>query len=413
MKPPHSNFDQRGSASGKAAEAALRADPRTALWLADPLDAAAGKNLLKLQALADLQRMAIMPDVHASADVCVGTVLGTSSVVYPAAIGGDIGCGMSTIAFDTSRGFELNPTLAEDLLAKLTRFIDVMTRTPRSAKHAPSITAPATDRLSTSHLQSAARRDGERQLGTLGRGNHFVELQLDQQGGLWAMVHSGSRLMGQAVAGHYTTLAERHGVRSSLAGLDAATDHGRAYLADQAWCVDYARANRALLLASAAEAVRQSTGLRADWSTIIDTPHNLIRTEAHTTTRAATNGTTQQLIVHRKGAATAASGAPGLIPGSAGTLSVHTEGRGHPDSMASSSHGAGRVCSRSEAKALVSERDLHQQMAHVAYDRARASRLRDEAPTVYRDLRTVLQSQRDLIKVTRTLKPVVSFKAGG
>ena len=145
-------------------------------------------------------------------------------------------------------------------------------------------------------------------------------------------------------------------------------------------------------------------GARADWGTYADSPHNFVREETH-------EG--RVLWVHRKGAASARAGEVGLIPGSAGTLSVHVEGRGHAQAMASSSHGAGRVYSRSEAKALVTEGDLRTQMGRVAFDEGRARSLRDEAPSVYRDLRVVLSAQRELVRVTRTLTPLVSFKAGG
>jgi tRNA-splicing ligase RtcB len=241
-------------------------------------------------------------------------------------------------------------------------------------------------------------------MGTLGRGNHFVELQRDEAGVLWIMVHSGSRFMGQAVVRHHTAVAGRVGVRAALEGLRVETCEGESYLADQTWCVAWAAANRRILLAAAARAVASVFGVRPAWGGVLDVPHNFVRIETH-------EG--RALVVHRKGAAPAAAGEVGLIPGSAGTISVHVEGRGEPRAMASSSHGAGRVLSRSEAKAAVNDREFREQMRGVAYDERWSRSLRDEAPGVYRDLRTVLEAQRDLVKVTRTLRPLVSFKAGG
>jgi tRNA-splicing ligase RtcB len=383
-------------------EHALRADPRVHMWLVDTLDFKAAQTLTKLQSLPALERMAVMPDVHPSADVCVGCVLGTAGVVYPQAIGGDIGCGMSTVALPDVG----TPGTAEraEILHELNKSIDIVIRRRGQDAAPPRFVAPDPADLAEPSLRRLAEGEGRTQLGSLGRGNHFVEVQHDEAGQLWIMVHSGSRFMGQAVARHYTREAQREGVRSSLVGLSTATSAGEAYLRDQAWCVAYARANRVLLLAAAAKAVARVLGGRTDWAGVLDAPHNFVREEIH-------NG--QPLIVHRKGAAPAQTGFIGLIPGSAGTMSVHVEGRGEPLSMASSSHGAGRVFSRSEAKSLVTADDLHQQMAGVAFDTTKSRSLRDEAPAVYRDLREVMEAQRDLVKVTRTLRPIVSFKAGG
>lgn len=384
-------------------EQALRADPRVSLWLVDPLDPKAAQTLTRLQSLPGLQRLAVMPDVHPSADVCVGSVLGTAGVVYPQAIGGDIGCGMSAVALDSADLPDAADRRA--ILDALSKSIDIIVRKPtRTPATPPRFAAPDAGDLSAPTLRKLAAGEGELQLGTLGRGNHFVELQHDEAGRLWLMVHSGSRFMGQAVARRFTQTARAEGVRSALLGLPVDHPAGPEYLRDQAWCTAYARANRQLLLAAAAGAVAKAVGPRADWATYADAPHNFIREETH-------DGLT--LLVHRKGAAPAPAGAVGLIPGSAGTLSVHVEGRGDPRSMASSSHGAGRLYSRSDAKTLVTERDLREQMGKVIYDDARARTLRDEAPAVYRDLRLVMEAQRDLVKVTRTLTPLVSFKAGG
>lgn len=384
-------------------EQTLRADPRVALWLVDPLDAAAGRTLVKLQSLPGLRRMAVMPDVHPSADVCVGVALGVEGVLYPQAIGGDIGCGMSAVALDAPG--EIGTRDGLEILGAFNRSLDVIVRrSGRTPAGPPRFVAPDPGELSDPALRKLAAGEGEVQLGTLGRGNHFVELQRDEAGRLWLMVHSGSRFMGQAVARRYVRAARDEGIRAGLLGLPIDRQAGADYLRDQAWCVGYARANRQLLLAAAAAGVVRTAGGRADWSTFADVPHNFVRSETH-------EGAV--LAVHRKGAAPASAGEVGLIPGSAGTLSVHVEGRGAPGSLASSSHGAGRVCSRSEAKQRLTERDVHEQMGAVAFDAARARSLRDEAPAAYRDLREVLEAQRELVRVVRTLKPLVSFKAGG
>lgn len=381
---------------------ALENDPRVSMWLADSLAPEAGKALLRLLSLPDLARMAVMPDVHPSVDVCVGCVLGTSELVFPEAIGGDIGCGMATVRLKGIAASEVRVREAEAILREFERRVDVMRRP--AWREPEEVEMPDAGTLRASGLAKLASREGRAQLGTLGRGNHFVELQHDDEESLWIMVHSGSRAMGQAIAGQYVGAARREGAGAGLASLKLGTRAGEDYVADQAWCVAYARANRVNLLGRAAGAVREICGGRADWPTLLDVPHNLVRVERFGDS---------QLIVHRKGAAPAGLGQAGLIPGSAGTFSVHVEGRGNEESMCSSSHGAGRLLSRSAAKQALSVGDVRRQMGKVAFDRRREHWLRDEAPGVYRDLRRVLEAQRDLVVIRRTLKPLVSFKSAG
>jgi tRNA-splicing ligase RtcB len=392
-----------GTLADPAMEAALRADSRVAMWLAGPLDHGSGAALLRLLSLPTLERVAVMPDVHPSADVCVGTVLATSSLVYPQAIGGDIGCGMSAVRLE---GIDdvLTDGVREEILGAMSKHVDVIMARGEHKRGRRIAEMPDPEGLGAAHLKTLARRDGSAQLGTLGRGNHFIELQRDETGAHWLMVHSGSRLMGQHVAGFFTRMAQQQGTRAAMVGLDVATEPGEAYMASQQWCVAYAKQNRLALLEAAAGAVGRVVAVRAQWQEVIDVPHNFARRERH-------DG--RELIVHRKGAAPASHGQLGVIPGSAGTFSAHVEGRGEARAMASSSHGAGRVYSRRDAKDQITTRDLTNQMRGVTFDRELTSSLRSEAPAAYRDLRDVLHAQAELVRVVRTLKPLVSFKAGG
>lgn len=392
-----------GTLADPAMEAALRADSRVAMWLAGPLDHGSGVALLRMLSLPTLERVAVMPDVHPSADVCVGTVLATSSLVFPQAIGGDIGCGMSAVRLD---GIDdvLKDATREEILAAMSRHIDVIMARGEHKRATRIAELPNPETLGVAHLKALARRDGSAQLGTLGRGNHFIELQRDEVGSHWLMVHSGSRLMGQHVAGFFTRMAQQQGTRAALLGLDVASELGDAYVTCQQWCVDYAKQNRLALLEAATGAIARVLAVQAQWQDVIDVPHNFVRRERH-------DG--RDLIVHRKGAAPASHGQIGVIPGSAGTFSVHVEGRGETRSLASSSHGAGRVYSRRDAKDQITTRDLTNQMRGVTFDRDLTSSLRSEAPAAYRDLRDVLHAQEDLVRTVRTLKPLVSFKAGG
>lgn len=399
------SFGKRTSTSlgDPAMEAALRADARVAMWLAGPLDHGSGGMLLRLLSLPTLERMAVMPDVHPSADVCVGTVLATSSLVYPQAIGGDIGCGMAAVRLEGIDGV-IKDDVREQILMAMSKQVDVLMARSEQKRGRRVAELPDPESLGAAHLKSLARRDGAAQLGTLGRGNHFIELQRDEAGQHWLMVHSGSRLMGQHVAGFFTRMALQSGTRAALVGLDAASELGEAYMASQQWCVAYARQNRLSLLEAAAGAIARIVAVRGEWNDVIDVPHNFVRRERH-------DG--RNLIVHRKGAAPASDGQMGVIPGSAGTFSVHVEGRGEARSMASSSHGAGRVYSRRDAKDQISTRDLANQMRGVTFNRELIGSLRSEAPSAYRDLRDVLHAQTELVRVVRTLRPLVSFKAGG
>lgn len=393
----------RGRAHDPASQEALVQDDRVAMWLADALEATTARALLRLQSLSDLRRMAIMPDVHPSSDVCVGCVLGTESIVYPQAIGGDIGCGMATVALEGDGSQLPDAESLREVLRRMDRSVPIVMAGTRADDLTSRACVPNSHELRATKIVKVAERDGRLQVGTLGRGNHFVELQRDEAGMLWIMVHSGSRAMGQAVAGHYTTLAQREGVRSSLHGLRLGHASGEDYLADQEWCVRYAIANRRALLERTANCMKSVLGVRARWEMCVDVPHNIVRRERH-------GGA--DLLVHRKGAAVAESGRRGLIPGSAGTFSVHVEGRGDARSMSSSSHGAGRIMSRRDAKEHVRAREVAESMRGVVFHDDCLQRLRDESPTAYRDLRVVLEAQRDLVRVTRTLRPLLSFKAG-
>jgi tRNA-splicing ligase RtcB len=351
--------------------------------------------------------MAVMPDVDPSADVCVGTVLATGGLVYPKAVGGDIGCGMATVACKPAPLDALHDKRRRRVLEEFTARIAILRR--RHADSGWSSHAPDPTSLSDERLAKGAARDGLIQFGTLGRGNHFLEVQADEEDRVWIMVHSGSRAMGQYIVDHHTRRAATALGRSSqralggrLLAVDASSPEGTAYLHDHDWCVRYAAANRRRLLEDAAAVLKRECGLSIDWSSLIDVPHNFVRRESHG----------EYLIVHRKGAAPADAGSIGVIPGSAGTFSVHVEGLGNADALRSSSHGSGRVLSRAEAKRGVSSSKLRRQLDGVTHDERLMARLTDEAPSVYRDLRLVLEAQRDLVRTRRKLRPLMSYKGG-
>ena len=367
-------------------------------WLAQPLEPKVSAAIERLRRADDVRHIAIMPDVHLASDVCVGAVIATSRLLFPAAVGGDIGCGMRAIAFDAGADMLGSAESAARLLARLPRAV------PPARRHRARM-LPLPDSLSggLSHpsLEAVLKSAGLQQLGTLGGGNHFVEFQADPDGRLWLMIHSGSRAMGQAIRARH--LAGAFTVGGGLKALDADTDAGRAYAADVEWALRYADANRRAMADAVAEMVGSMFGVRTDPATLITCDHNHVALEEHGGTR---------LWVHRKGAMPAGVAVPGVLPGSMGSSSFHVEGRGCRESLASSAHGAGRAMSRERARKALSGRDLCRQMqqAGVWFDYRMADVLRDESPRAYKDVHAVLRAQHDLIRVTRVLKPVLTYK---
>jgi tRNA-splicing ligase RtcB len=253
--------------------------------------------------------------------------------------------------------------------------------------------------LSAPPLEALKRQEGALQLGTLGSGNHFVELQADDTGRLWLMLHSGSRGIGQAIRDHHQARASAG--RTGLRFLDSATAQGQDYLQDMQWALEYAEASRLAMVAAVREVVERVLGARVDDASYAACNHNHVRLESH-------GGET--LLVHRKGAISAMAGERGLIPGSMGTRSYHVEGRGCADALASSAHGAGRRLSRTEARAALSTRDVTREMRGVWFDHRLAARLREEAPSAYKDIDGVLRAERELVRVVRRLRPLLCFK---
>ncbi|MCW5978860.1 MAG: RtcB family protein [Bryobacteraceae bacterium] len=366
-------------------------------WLAAPMAREASEAIERLRRAPDIQRIAVMPDVHLSADVCIGVVVATSRLLYPQAVGGDIGCGMLAVAMDIEAAALHVPRIAGEILADFGRVVPARRRNRGASIPQPEDVAGAT--LSHPTLESVRRKEGALEFATLGSGNHFIELQEDEDGRLWMMVHSGSRAPGQAIRDHHLARAQPVGGR--LCALDASSDAGAAYLHDAAWARRFADASRRAIADEVGRAVAKWLGAAVCWDTLIATDHNHVSRERH-------GGV--DLWVHRKGAMPARLGENGVLPGSMGALSFHVQGRGHEAALCSSAHGAGRALSRTEARSKITERDLRRQMEGIWYDSRLTSLLRDEAPSAYKDIRAVLRAQKEMVKVTRTLRPVLNYK---
>jgi len=331
------------------------------LWTAEPLSDDVRQSIEQLRHSEDVHHLAVMPDVHLGKEVCVGVALATAELIYPAAVGSDIGCGMAAVAVDAAIDLLNNEKDAARLLSAL--YQQVPSNKYPTPRELPAclIEQP----LSDPGLNRLAQRNGRVQLGTLGRGNHFLEFQAGENNQLWVMVHSGSRAMGQAITEFHLRFSKR---QSKLACLDAGTDAGQAYLADVSWARNYAAENRLEMLRSVESILRTEFSVGINWSTLIHSDHDHVQRETHFGT---------DYWVHREGAQPAGVGEPGIIPGSMGTASVHVTGRGCEESLCSCSHGAGRRLSREAARRSVGVRQFERQLQGVWYDHRRSHQLRE------------------------------------
>jgi tRNA-splicing ligase RtcB len=353
----------------------------------------------RLRRCPDVQQIAVMPDVHLSADVCIGVVVATSHLIYPQAVGGDIGCGMLAVALDVEAACLRDPRIAGHILAELGRAVPARRRNRRTMIPQPEDVASSA--LSNPRLEAIRRNEGAIEFATLGSGNHFIEIQADEDDRLWLMVHSGSRALGQAIRDHHLSRAKPAGNR--LCVLDANCDAGADYLHDASCARRFAAASRRAMAEEVGNVLFKTIRAKMCWETVIAADHNHVALEHY-------GG--RDLWLHRKGAMPAGLGESGVLPGSMGSLSFHVEGRGHETALCSSAHGAGRALSRTVARAQVTERELRRQMDGIWFDSRIAGKLRDEAPSAYKDIRAVLRAQKDMVKVTRTLRPVLNYKGG-
>lgn len=368
-------------------------------WLAEPLPRDCRVALQRLATADDVEHVAVMPDVHLVEDVCNGVAVATTDLIYPQAVGGDIGCGIITVAVDSSAEPLREEAISRRVLG------DLSERIPGN-RHSATTAATelpndlASEQLSEARLTKLAERDGRVQLGTLGRGNHFVELQRDNEDRLWVMIHSGSRGIGQAISQWHLDRAQQ-ARRQRLACVSASNDAGHQYLHDMSWARRYASANRRTMLLAVEQSLRDVVGCGFDWSTVVETDHDHVVREYHFG---------RELWIHRKGAQPASLDQPGLIPGSMGTRSYLVRGRGCVESLSSSSHGAGRALPRSIARQQIGQRQLLREMNGVRFDDHHSNHLRDEAPSAYKDVQAVMRAQRDLTAIVRELRPVLVYK---
>lgn len=375
------------------------------IW-ADEIEPGAMSQLDNVAAMPYVyHHIAAMPDVHPGFGATIGTVFGAVGALVPSAVGVDIGCGMAAVrtTIDTRTLVRAD---YEAIVHRLYQRIPV-----GFAAHKRKQSWAAFDYESpVDALSEVIQTEGRRKLGTLGGGNHFIELQSDEANRLWIMLHSGSRRAGFQIARHYIKEAVRvsklraAGERKELESLPLDTEEGRNYRQDMKWAQEYALENRRRMMAEVIDVVSDCLGdpdhLRTEAA--INIHHNYAAEEEHFG---------ETVWVHRKGATYAGCGNVGIIPGSMGTTSYIVEGLGCPDSFASSSHGAGRVMGRRQARMTLSVSQVAESMGDVVAPVNKKTL--DEAPQAYKDIDIVMSQQADLVRPRVRLRPLAVVKGTG
>nr|WP_321466714.1 RtcB family protein [uncultured Desulfobulbus sp.] len=373
------------------------------LWLddLDPEAMAQARNLANLPCA--FHHVAVMADAHVGYGMPIGGVLATVDAVIPNGVGVDIGCGMQAVRTGLH---SLDSTTLKKILAGLRLAIPLGFNHHKEPRPVADMPEPAEVEMPVVEEEFSRARC---QIGTLGGGNHFIEIQHGADNRVWLMVHSGSRNLGYRVAEHYNRLAVALAARTidsvpkswQLASLPLASPAAQHYLAEMRYCVAFAHANRTAMMRVLQEIVFESSGCD-QFEAPLDVAHNYAALETHFF---------REVWVHRKGATRAGSGEFGIIPGSQGSASYIVRGLGNPQSFMSCSHGAGRVLGRKEACRVL---DLKEEVARlnarkILHGIRRRSDL-EEAPGAYKDIARVIDNQRDLIEVVVELQPLAVVK---
>lgn len=351
--------------------------------------------------------VALMPDAHVGMGSTVGSVIPTKGAIIPAAIGVDIGCGM--VASKTNLTLEDLPDSLDPLMSLVEQRIPAgVGKGHENGKIDASDTSELGKiGLPGTPLSPKQDRTVVTQFGTLGSGNHFVEVCVDEHGTVWTVLHSGSRGIGNQLAQKHISNAQGlmkkwhiHLEDRNLAYLVQGDPSFKAYIDDMLWAQDYAFQSRALMNRAITRSLFEVVGSgRVDQE--INCHHNFTQMEHH-------HG--QDLWITRKGAIKADVGDLGVIPGSMGTNTFITRGLGNPGSYNSSSHGAGRRMSRSQAKRELTEDTLAEYMQGKTWNADKGAQLVDEHPDAYKDIHTVMADQRDLTEVVASLTQIFNFK---
>ncbi len=363
------------------------------------------------------KHIAAMPDVHYGIGATVGSVIPTYKAVIPAAVGVDIGCGMMA-AKTTLRAEDLPDNLGP-LRSAIEKAVPHGMSPRRHGRDKGSWDTPPdeTDRawaqlkdefdLICEDYPRLRNTNNYRHLGTLGTGNHFIEICLDEPGAVWVMLHSGSRGVGNAIGTHFIELAKKDAQEhqrnlpdENLAYFEEGARYFGDYVRAVGWAQKFARANREVMMSRVIGALRSVISKPFESHVeAVNCHHNYVQRETHFG---------ESVLVTRKGAVSAKPGELGIIPGSMGAKSYIVRGKGNPESFMSCSHGAGRKMSRTKAKKLFTVAD--QIAATEGVECRKDADVIDEIPMAYKDIDAVMEAQKDLVEVVYTLKQVVCVK---
>ena len=372
------------------------------MWLEDIEEGAMGQ----LRNLANLpfafKHIAVMPDSHLGYGMPIGGVLATKGMILPNAVGVDIGCGMCVMrsSLENLERETLKKILGEIKAAVPVGFNHHKDRQDDSCMPGKS--------FSKGVVCEREYRSAIFQVGTLGGGNHFIEVQKGSDGALWIMVHSGSRNLGKQVADHYNRIATRLNAKwhssvppeHQLAYLPEESEEGRAYIEEMNYCVEFAFKNRKLMMERIGECFLRHTS--CSFEPLINIAHNYARKERHFG---------EDVWVHRKGATSAKKGEIGIIPGSQGASSYLVRGKGNPESFESCSHGAGRRMGRKQAeRTLDLKEEIRKMDERGIVHGIRSAHELDEAPGAYKDIAEVMKHQSDLVDIWVELSPLGVIK---
>ena len=377
-----------------------------------PFDEGTEAQLLKLASLPFVHRwVAAMPDAHLGKGATVGSVIATSGAIIPAAVGVDIGCGM--MAARTS----LVTSSLPDSLAKLRSAIERAVPHGRGAwgddppepvTRGWSALAEGFSRIEDKHGAKVKGEPAIKQVGTLGGGNHFIELCADEDERVWVMLHSGSRGVGNRIGSYFIERAKEEMRRwfislpdADLAYFAEGTSGYDDYVEAIGWAQDYARVNREVMMEAVLGALARSGELPPfdARGLVVSCHHNYVAREHHFG---------KDVLVTRKGAVRARKGDLGIVPGSMGAKSYIVRGLGNAESFESCSHGAGRKMSRTEAKKRFTLADHAEATAHVECRKDEG--VIDETPMAYKSIDDVMRAQKDLVEIAHTLRPLICVK---
>lgn len=388
-------------------------NPRLLTWASD----ADPKTLLQAEKTARLPiisgHVALMPDAHVGIGATIGSVIPTNRAIIPAAVGVDIGCGM--IAVETDLTADGLPDDLDKLHSWIAKVVPAGVGQGHQRRHSEPRALGALAKRQPEGLTSKQVTKLVTQFGSLGSGNHFVEVCLDERERVWVVLHSGSRGIGNELAQQHIETARGLMAQyfisledKDLAYLAQGTPEFDAYIEAMLWAQDYARANREQMMDEVLHQLWAAIGVKNDDSAHvgkevrrINCHHNFTEMEHH-------HG--KDLWITRKGAIRARVGDEGVIPGSMGTRSYIVSGLGNPASYNSCSHGAGRRMSRSQAKKLLTVESLTDRMEGKAWNRSEATALLDEHPDAYKDIDQVMADQRDLVEVVHELHQILNYK---